>query len=118
VRRWRWAPPLCWAAIILIATSIPNPNLPSPGRTDLLAHVAMYAPLGFLAARAAASPRATALVLVAVACAAFGAVDEWHQQFIPGRFAGVDDWSADTLGAALGVVAFAAAARQRREPVT
>ena len=118
MRRWRWAPPLCWAALILLATSVPNPNLPSPGRLDLLAHVGMYGVLGFLAARAAAAPRLAALALVAVACSAFGALDEWHQRFIPGRFAGVDDWGADTLGALLGIAAYVAVARQRRESVT
>lgn len=114
----RWTPPILWAALILLATSIPNPNLPTPGRADLLVHAAMYGTLGYLSARAAGASRAATLALVAAACVAFGAVDEWHQRFIPGRFAGVDDWGADCLGAALGVLAFAVAARQRREPAT
>ena len=32
----------------------------------------------------------------------YGAIDEVHQSFTPGRFAGADDWLADTLGAILG----------------
>ena len=118
MRRWRWAPPLCWAALIFIATSVPNPNLPSPGRLDLLVHVGMYGALGLLAARAVAAPRVATLALVAAACSAFGALDEWHQRFVPGRFASVDDWGADTVGAVLGIAAYVLAARQRREPVT
>ena len=114
----RWAPPLCWSALILFVTSLPNPNLPAPGRSDLLLHAAIYGGLGYLSARAAGSPRLGALVLVVVGCSVFGAVDEWHQRFIAGRFAGVDDWGADTLGAAIGVAAYAVAARQRREPIT
>jgi VanZ family protein len=35
----------------------------------------------------------------------YGAVDEFHQSFTPGRCAGADDWLADTLGAALGAAA-------------
>jgi VanZ family protein len=46
----------------------------------------------------------------------FGAADEWHQQFIPGRSQDVADWLADTLGAGIGVLT-AAALRSRREPL-
>lgn len=114
----RWIPPLLWAALILGATSFPNPDLPAPGRTDLLAHCGMYGVLGLLVARAVASARTVALIAVVAACSAFGALDEWHQLYIPGRYGSVDDWGADTLGAALGVVAYAAAARRRRERTT
>jgi VanZ family protein len=34
---------------------------------------------------------------------AFGASDEWHQSFVPGRFTDFWDWLADTLGAAIAV---------------
>lgn len=34
----------------------------------------------------------------------YGAIDEVHQSFTPGRFAGTDDWLADTAGAILGAV--------------
>lgn len=42
--------------------------------------------------------------IVAVVCmSAYGALDEFHQKFIPGRSAlSVWDWLADTLGAAVG----------------
>jgi VanZ family protein len=35
---------------------------------------------------------------------AFGASDEFHQAFVPGRTADVADWMADTLGAAIGAL--------------
>lgn len=35
----------------------------------------------------------------------YGAIDEVHQSFTPGRCAGADDWLADTLGAILGAAA-------------
>src|SRR6202011_15289 len=31
----------------------------------------------------------------------FGATDEWHQSFTPGRHAGADDWAKDTVSAAV-----------------
>ena len=41
----------------------------------------------------------------------YGAVDEFHQSFTPGRCAGADDWLADTLGAVIGALACVIAAR-------
>jgi VanZ family protein len=41
-------------------------------------------------------------------------VDEWHQQFVPGRSASVEDWIADALGAIAGTIAYTSA-RARRE---
>ena len=117
-RRRRWLPPALWALAILVATSWPNPNVPQVGRGDLVVHALLYGGLGLLAARAALvdfrHAGRTAL-LVAVATSAFGAVDEWHQRFVPGRSASVDDWAADTLGGGLGaLVALARRARRAR----
>jgi VanZ family protein len=54
-------------------------------------------------------------VLVAVAiAAAFAAVDEWHQQFVPGRMMDVRDWVADLGGATLGASTLALILRSRR----
>jgi VanZ family protein len=64
----------------------------------------MYAVLAFLCWRALAarlSVRRRVLCVVAGA-SLFGALDEVHQRFIPGRTADPRDWTADTLGAALG----------------
>lgn len=49
---------------------------------------------------------ASGRVGLAVALASiYGAVDELHQAFVPGRSADAADWLADTLGAALAVLA-------------
>jgi VanZ family protein len=39
-----------------------------------------------------------------VGVAVYGALDEWHQSFTPGREVSVYDWFADVLGAVLGSV--------------
>jgi VanZ family protein len=44
----------------------------------------------------------------------YGATDEWHQRFVQGRFATVDDWIADALGAAVAAAALLVLARRRR----
>ena len=41
--------------------------------------------------------------LAAVSC--FGATDEWHQLFVPGRSCELGDWVADSLGGGLGLLA-------------
>jgi VanZ family protein len=114
-RARRWWPPTLWATGLLVATSWPNPNVPNVRSGDKVVHMVMYAGLAWLVARAEPGwvRRAAPLVLVAVAVSALGAVDEWHQQFIPGRSASAGDWLADSAGA---VLALLAAALRHRQP--
>lgn len=101
--RRRWWAPAAWAVLVLLATSIPNLSLPGPTGIDKLGHLSMYCMLAFLTQRAAPSPhRVRTLWRVVTAIAAFAALDEAHQLFVPGRSADVADWVADTVGAALG----------------
>ena len=53
---------------------------------------------------------ALAIVLL-ISC--FGALDEWHQQFIPQRSMDLLDWTADTVGATVGVLLAMANGRKR-----
>jgi VanZ family protein len=39
--------------------------------------------------------------------AGYGALDEWHQSFVPGRDANLGDWMADVVGVMLGLMLFA-----------
>ena len=118
----RWVPTALWAALVLVATSIPGSNVPDgPAGADKLVHFALYAVLGGLAARArlqelrgAAAP---AMLRLLAAIALFAAIDEAHQQLIPGRSADLRDVAADLAGAAV-AIALTAAAHVRREPTT
>jgi len=104
----RWLPPTLWAALILILTSIPGSHIPVlPFRNfDKVVHLTIYGVLGWLTARAWLNgSRATALAFLAIgAISFFGAMDEWHQQFIPQRSMDFLDWAADTTGATLGII--------------
>jgi VanZ family protein len=105
VRRAVWAAAI--AGLIFFASS--RPTVASPGFTtvdDKFAHFAVYGLLATLICRIGRGWRAAVWSLFAVS--AFGASDEWHQSFVPGRFPGVDDWIADTLGAGLAVVSYTA----------
>jgi VanZ family protein len=95
-----------WAAIELTLTSIPGYAIPRVGfDADDLAHVAMFGVLGVLVARALARSGygAAALWSAWPVLAAYGALDEWHQRFIPGRFPSVTDAIADAAGSAAGL---------------
>lgn len=66
-------------------------------------HAALYAVLGALIVRSLGAwlpvrRLGTAVVLAAIT----GAVDEWHQRYIPGRAADLHDWYADLAGAVAG----------------
>ncbi len=50
-------------------------------------------------------PFLCALFVVALS-AVLGALDEYHQSFVPGRDASVDDWLADVIGSVIGVASF------------
>jgi VanZ family protein len=107
---------------IFIASGIPELTTLPGGVSDKTGHFAAYALLGALVLRAMARARmaeiswrrASVAWLVA---AAYGATDEWHQSFVPGRFAAMDDWLADAAGSAAAVflLVLVAAARTRRD---
>ncbi len=110
---------MAWAAVILVLTSVPGADLPRVflPHADKLVHATIYGVLGWLTARAMVPPSrlARTALIVIVSVSLFGALDEWHQQFIPGRSMELFDWFADTLGAATGFVAGATALRQETD---
>jgi VanZ family protein len=107
-RRFAW-----WiATLVLIATifyfssrSGSEVGLPSPW--DKVAHFSSYALLGFFATRATRSSWSGWGI-----AAAYGALDEWHQSFVPLRDASAWDWLADALG---GLSGSWMAAREKQE---
>ncbi|HEU4640984.1 MAG TPA: VanZ family protein [Gemmatimonadaceae bacterium] len=113
----RWVPPVVWAAFILILTSLPGADLPRVGvpDADKLVHFTMYGIFAWLSTRSFARPGrlARVVVLVVLGVSLFGAMDEWHQQFIPGRSMELLDWMADTLGALAGASVALTALRRR-----
>ena len=69
-------------------------------------HVPAYALLAFSwhwALRAwLNTPHARPVIAFAIALS-YGLFDEWHQSFVPGRFASLTDVALNTLGATLGI---------------
>jgi VanZ family protein len=86
---------------------------------DKLLHLLEYAALGALLVpglRLAGFSPGGALLLAVALASLYGATDEFHQSFVPGRTADLFDWVADTLGAALGASTATAATLALRRP--
>jgi VanZ family protein len=72
---------------------------------DKLLHFLEYGGLGALlyrAFRGEGLSGTVALIVAAVAAAAYGASDEWHQSFVPLRDSSIRDWLTDLLGGSAG----------------
>ena len=108
-RPWVWV--AAWVGVILLGTSLPGSAVQGfPVVSDKMVHFALYAPLGALLVNALGATPAlrrrllAATFLAVVIGVLFGAVDEWHQLFIPGRHADIGDWHADTKGILTGAI--------------
>jgi VanZ family protein len=103
----RWTPPFVWVVIILIGTSWPSVSVgPDVQHLDKVVHFSAYAVLSALILRATLTLREVGTVAMVIAMVSvFGAVDEWHQSFIPGRSMSFADWIADSTGALVGALA-------------
>ena len=105
--------PVVLAAVIFFASS--HSQVASPGITradDKFGHFGVYGLLGTLVCRLGRGWRTALASLVVVA--AYGASDEWHQSFVPGRSSDVMDWIADTTGAVLAISLYTGWPRYRR----
>jgi VanZ family protein len=127
----RWGPAVLVMAAIFVLSAQTKETLPELGRWDLyakkLGHVTGYALLAgaYLwgltfrppAVWLAQPPRWQALLGALVLAALYGATDEYHQSFVPGRGATVIDVGIDTLGASLGLALALAWQRLRPGPL-
>ena len=100
-----WAPVVAYMAAIFYVSSLPQPVVPPGG--DKPWHLLAYLGLGVVTVRAVAGGLSasidwrTAVVAIAIAVG-YAATDEFHQMFVPGRSADVNDLLADTVGVVLG----------------
>lgn len=102
-------------ALIFAVSSLKQPSLPMPKfewlTIDKLYHFIEYAILGillawaFVKAKPSVVPSKLIWIIAAVLSILYGASDEWHQTFVPGRDATFADWIADVLGSIAGVLA-------------
>lgn len=119
-----WAPVLAYMAVIFAMSSLGQlPQTPGPF-TDKHWHALEYGGLAVVWVRALAGGRwagitARACAMAVGASIAYGATDEWHQSFVPGRDSSRWDLAADAAGALGGAAALYACgiiARSWRRP--
>lgn len=109
-RGWLW--PVALAAVIVYASGRGAVAAPNIIGIDKIVHFFVFGLLATLVVRNGYPPRRSWIAVVMVSL--FGATDEWHQSFTPGRSMQSADWVADTLGAAVAVAAYVAWPAYRR----
>lgn len=103
-----WGPVAACMAAIFYASSLPAEDIPSlfPNE-DILFHAGIYAILALFFYRALKNSvmrlaRPQLLVLSVIFGLAYGATDEFHQFFVPGRCSSGFDLAVDAAGSFLG----------------
>jgi len=110
---------LAWMAMLFYLSH--QPRLPGPSLfsgQDKLIHALVYGVLGImLLASQSLRPggyRWRQIGISVLIASLYGASDEWHQSFVPGRSPELADWVADTVGALLAVLVAARLLGRRR----
>lgn len=108
----RCLPALGWMALIFALSSreqFPKPPGVSLFSASIMAHLFLYGVLALLLMlafdRDGPPSRSTRLAVIVVAVL-YGATDEFHQSFVPGRDASGFDLAIDAVGATAAVVAW------------
>lgn len=103
-----WFPVILYSGIIFYASSIPDPETPISGmHFDVLLHIILYVPFGWLTARAVSDvwPSMSGkelMIAVFFIAMLYGISDEYHQMYVAGRSAELKDLIADIIGGTLG----------------
>ena len=106
-RIFGWGPAALWAAVLFLLSGWSGLGGGLPAGTDKLVHGSLFLVLGLSLAwgkrRTGSGVSGLLFLLLGIG---YGALDEWHQRFVPGRDASVGDWVADSAGVILGLVLF------------
>ena len=99
---WLWA--VAVIATVFMASGSSHVAAPAIVNFDKVAHTMVFGLIATLVGRSFRRRRWVwfAILLTSI----YGATDEIHQSFTPGRSVEVDDWAADTLGACLAVTLY------------
>lgn len=116
----RWGAAMAWMAVIFVLSaqsSLPELTPGLPKLEEVAGHASAYAVLAALLWSAlhrsgARRPASWALIFAML----YGFSDEFHQSYVPGRAAAVDDLVVDLIGAALTLL-FIGWLRSRRRAV-
>jgi VanZ family protein len=105
-----YIPLVLYWIILFTATTLPGPQLPDLHISDKVEHFSAFFILAVMLNLALIYQRKSfllfkyAALVTIIICLFYAAIDELHQMFIPGRFADIRDWLADSTGVVLGVL--------------
>ena len=106
-RVFGWGPAALWAAVLFFLSEWSGLGIELVSGADKWVHVGLFMILGLsLAWGKGRTESGVPLFLFLFLGMGYGALDEWHQSFVPGRDASVGDWVADSAGVMLGLVLF------------
>ena len=123
-----WIPAGAWGAFLFYLSSLSYlPGVSSLPFNDKVAHFIAYTILGLAlgwggwgtAARSARRPGGALIsfILPLLLGVAYGASDEWHQSFVPGRDVSAGDFAADVAGILVGLLVIRWLTRRRTGPI-
>ncbi len=109
-----WIPVFIFMGLIFYLSSLQQADFGGVppvvlGPEGIIAHTIEYLILGFLVYRALANssyPLGKIFILALIISVLYGASDEVHQFFVPGRTASLSDLGADALGSFMGTFAY------------
>jgi VanZ family protein len=105
-----YMPLILYWLLILTLTSLPGAYVPNVHINDKIEHLLAYGGLGFLLNLSLRIQNKFMIVkkfpalFTILIVSSYGALDELHQLFIPGRTCDILDWRADTAGVIIGVI--------------
>ena len=105
-----YAPLIIYWTILFIATTLPVENIATFAISDKIHHLVAYFILSALLYLTLIYQRKSKTLFTyapsatIILASIYGALDEIHQIFVPGRFADILDWLADLAGTLLGVL--------------
>jgi VanZ family protein len=118
-KRIYWLPPIVWMILLFTLSSLSFGSY-TPGsipNEDKFFHAGLFGMLSILSFFALTYERGLpvmkAAFLSVLITAAYGALDEFHQSFTPGRMPDILDWFADVAG---GTLVFLACLRRSPAP--
>ncbi len=110
-----WGPAALWAAVLFLLSELQGTDVGLPAGADKLVHGGLYLILGLSLAWGKWRTRSVVpVILLLLIGVGYGALDEWHQSFVPGRDVSVGDWVADSAGVMLGLLLFSGISSRSR----
>lgn len=105
-----YIPLIVYWIILFTATTLPGPQLPDIHIGDKIEHFSAFFILAVLLNLTLIFQKKSyflfkyAKLVTIIICFLYGAIDELHQMIIPGRYADIRDWLADSTGVLIGVL--------------